>query len=158
MVEDMSVDEQSEHAEEFLRALFGAFGLDASLERQVIDEDIREIRVTGPSVGLLVGSRGRALDALQDVVRTVVQKHAGSSDKRVRVDVGGYRERRREALTVFAHGCATEVRETGVARALEPMSSLDRKAVHDALVDFAGVATTSEGEDPRRRVVISPAD
>ena len=75
----------------------------------------------------------------------------------MRVDVGGYRERRREALAAFARQVAEEVRDTQVERALEPMNPPDRKVVHDTVAEIEGVATSSEGEEPRRRVVIRPA-
>jgi spoIIIJ-associated protein len=74
----------------------------------------------------------------------------------VHVDVAGYRARRRDALAAFARNVANEVKESGAARSLEPMGSADRKVVHDALTDVEGVSTVSEGEDPRRRVVIVP--
>jgi len=76
---------------------------------------------------------------------------------RLRIDVSGYRERRREALEKFAVAVAQEVRETGQTKALEPMASADRKVVHDSIHDIDGVASHSDGEEPRRRVVITPA-
>ena len=89
------------------------------------------------------------------MVRTVLQRHAGSSrNGRVRVDVGGLRARRAEALAAFCRTQAALVREDGEARALEPMGSADRKIVHDTITEEDGVDTLSEGEDPNRRVVI----
>jgi spoIIIJ-associated protein len=73
------------------------------------------------------------------------------------VDVGGYRQRRREALAEFASQLAAEVKDAGVERALEPMSPPDRKVVHDTISEIDGVTTGSIGEEPRRRVVIRPA-
>jgi spoIIIJ-associated protein len=75
----------------------------------------------------------------------------------VHVDVGGYRERRREALAEFARRIAAEVQNEGVERALEPMSPPDRKVVHDTVAEIDGVTTSSEGEESRRHVVIRPA-
>ncbi len=72
------------------------------------------------------------------------------------MDVAGYRERRREALARFATGIAESVLESGKPTALEPMSAADRKVVHDTVNAIDGVRTTSEGEDPRRRVVVHP--
>ena len=71
--------------------------------------------------------------------------------------MGGVRARRAEALAAFSRQQAEEVRASGVARVLEPMGGSDRKVVHDTISDEAGVATTSQGEDPNRRVVIVPA-
>ena len=76
---------------------------------------------------------------------------------RILVDVAQYRERRVAALGRFASQVALEVAETGEERALEPMSAADRKAVHDALSENETVVTRSEGEEPRRFVVVSPA-
>ena len=105
----------------------------------------------------MVGPGGATLLAIQDLTRVASQRRLGDQDTRLRIDIAGYRERRREALSRFAEKVATEVKETGSARMLEPMNSADRKIVHDTLVEFEGVSTRSEGEDPRRRVVVEPA-
>ena len=91
-------------------------------------------------------------------MRVASQRRLGDHDTRLRVDVGGYRERRRVALGQFALKMAEEVTASGVARVLEPMSSADRKIVHDSLSGVDGIATRSEGEDPQRRVIIAPAN
>ena len=76
---------------------------------------------------------------------------------RLLLDVSGYRQKRKEALERFTSKVAEDVLASGTATALEPMSSADRKIVHDAVNGIDGVTTTSEGEDPRRHVVIHPA-
>ncbi|HEY3484626.1 MAG TPA: R3H domain-containing nucleic acid-binding protein, partial [Ilumatobacteraceae bacterium] len=113
--------------------------------------------VAGNDLGLLIGPGGRTLLAVQDLARVAAQRRLGDHDTRLRVDVAGYRERRREALERFARSVAAQVIETGSARALEPMPSADRKVVHDVLTSVEGVASHSEGDDPSRRVVITPA-
>ena len=116
------------------------------------------MKVVGDNLGLLIGPKGQTLQSVQELARTVVQRQAtGTHHGRVRIDIGGYRERRKEALARFATEVAADVAETGVAKALEPMHPADRKVVHDTVNDLDGVATTSEGEEPRRRVVILPA-
>ena len=105
----------------------------------------------------MVGPKGNTLLALQDLTRVVAQRRLGDHDTRLRVDVAGYRERRRDALSRFALKVANEVVESGKPRVLEPMASADRKVVHDTLMEVAGVSTRSEGEDPKRRVVVEPA-
>lgn len=157
MVSTLSADEQAEVARAFLAGLLERLAVDATLEVVTVDENIRDVCIEGDELGVLIGPKGRTLDALQDVVRTVVQREAGSSDARVRVDVAGYRQRRRDALARFAVAQAEAVRESGVARMLEPMNAADRKVVHDALLEVDGVVTSSEGDEPRRRVVISPS-
>ena len=96
--------------------------------------------------------------SIQDLTRVASQRRLGDQDTRLRIDIAGYRERRREALTRFALKVAAEVKETGSSRMLEPMTSADRKIVHDSLTEVEGITTRSEGEDPRRRVVVEPAE
>lgn len=142
-------------AQQFMSGLLDAFGLTGTVEVAEDGDDL-EVRVHGEHLGLLVGPRGTTLQAVQDLARVAAQRRLGDHDTRLRVDVGGYRERRREALGRFALQMADEVRASGVARVLEPMSSADRKIIHDALAGQEGLVTRSEGDDPQRRVVISP--
>lgn len=143
-------------AEKFLLGLAEAFETPgkASVNRE--GEDI-EVRLDGENLGLMVGPKGATLLAIQDLTRVVSQRRLGDHESRLRIDIAGYRERRRDALSRFAAKVATEVKETGVARSLEPMTSADRKVVHDTLADWEGIATRSEGDDPNRRVVVAPA-
>ena len=121
------------------------------------DDDAIEMSVTGEELGLLVGQKGNTLSALQELTRTVVQRNSdGAKTDRLRVDVAGYRARRAAALREFAQKLATEVVDTGTEKLLEPMGAADRKVVHDAITEIDGVETGSEGEEPRRRVVIRP--
>ena len=146
-----------EEASRFMTGLIEAFGAEGSVEL-VEDGDDLEVRVHGKELGLLVGPRGTTLQAVQDLARVASQRRLGDHDTRLRVDVGGYRERRREALGKFAVQMADEVKASGVARVLEPMSSADRKIIHDTLAEVEGIATRSEGDDPYRRVIIAPAN
>ncbi len=146
-----------EEAQRFLEGLVGSFGLTGTVELVEDGEDL-EVRVHGQELGLLVGPRGTTLQAVQDLARVASQRRLGDHDTRLRVDVGGYRERRRVALGKFAVQMADEVKSSGVARVLEPMSSADRKIIHDTLATVDGIATRSEGDDPYRRVVIAPAN
>jgi spoIIIJ-associated protein len=153
---DIPIEDQAETAEGFTRGLVEAFGADAQVETR-IDDEIILVDVTGANLGLLVGPRGATLSALEELVRTVVQRHTGGHGARINVDVGGYRAKRRQALSEFTQDLARKVLETGQEQALEPMSASDRKVVHDAVAEMDGVTTGSEGEEPRRRVVIRPA-
>ncbi|MEX2626790.1 MAG: RNA-binding cell elongation regulator Jag/EloR [Ilumatobacteraceae bacterium] len=140
----------------FMEGLVEAFGVDATVELQ-IDGTALDVRVLGDEVGLLIGPGGRTLLAIQDLARVAAQRRLGDHETRLRIDVAGYRERRREALERFAHTVAEQVIETGRSRSLEPMPSADRKVVHDVLLTIDGVASHSEGDDPERRVVVTPA-
>jgi spoIIIJ-associated protein len=153
---EASVKEQAAAAEDFLTGLVGAFGLSATVTAEEV-EDAVEVAIDGDDLGLLIGPKGRTLWALQELTKTVVQRQQGGGlSTRIRVDVAGYRERRRVALERFTKDAAAAVLDSGVARSLEPMGAADRKVVHDTVNDLDGVTTRSEGEDPRRRVVIAP--
>ena len=141
----------------FLVGLAEALGTSAEVAVKVDGDDI-DLAVSGDDLGLLIGPRGTTLLAVQDLTRVASQRRLGDHSTHLRVDISGYRERRKEALGRFAADVAREVAETGMARALEPMPSADRKIVHDALSDNGAVQTHSEGDDPNRRIVISPAN
>lgn len=152
----VSPQEVGDAAVGFMAGLATAFGAEASTDLDVDGTNL-EVRVSGAELGLMVGPGGRTLMAVQDLARVASQRRLGDHDTRLRIDVSGYREKRREALERFAAAVATGVIESGTAKALEPMSSADRKTVHDAIVEIDGVASHSEGDDPTRRVVITPA-
>lgn len=160
MAEGISLAEQGAIAKEFLVGLLASMDIKAEVSVRELDEETVELSVnaTPPTeLGVLVGPRGTTLQALQEVTRTVVQSKSPSRTDRILVDVAQYRERRVAALGRFAQQVALDVVETGEERALEPMSAADRKAVHDALTENEAVVTRSEGEDPRRFVVVAPA-
>lgn len=143
-------------AEKFMAGLLDALGLEGTTEVHR-DGDELDVEVHGANLGLLIGPRGTTLLAVQDLMRVASQRRIGDHDTRLRLDINGYREKRREALARFAVQQADAVAASGEARALEPMPSADRKVIHDALVGRTDVTTRSEGEDPARRVVIVPA-
>jgi spoIIIJ-associated protein len=156
-VSEVSVEEQAHEAETFTRGLVDAFGADAQVATIIDDEGGVLVDVTGSDLGLLVGPRGATLQAIEELVRTVVQRRTEGHGTRINVDVAGYRARRRAALAQFAAELATKVRDSGRDQALEPMPPADRKVVHDTIAELEGVTTVSEGEEPRRRVVVRPA-
>lgn len=154
---DVTVQEQAEIVQGFVEGLVDAFGFQAEATAVEIDDETIEVRVEGDDLGLLVGPRGATLQAIHDLSRSVVQRQAtGTHHGRVRLDIAGYRERRRDALERFTQRLAQAAIDTGVAQVLEPMSAVDRKVVHDTANAIDGVHTASEGEDFRRHVVIIP--
>jgi spoIIIJ-associated protein len=157
MAEGMTLEEQGEIGRAFLVGLLAEYGLEATVESRLLDEETVEIAANGDDLGTLVGPRGSTLAALQDLTRAVVQRQCPSRTDRILVDVAGYRERRSAALKRFSVQIAEEVLSSGQEKALEAMSPADRKAVHDAVNEMAGVVTRSEGEDPNRFIVIAPA-
>ncbi len=158
MSEEVSMEEQGSMVVEFLDGLVASYGLTGSASVTEIDDDVIDVAINGEGLGVLIGPGGHTLGALGEVSKTALQRRLGGNAKcRVRVDVAGYRETRRSALVAFTSEVAAKVRDTGAPHALEPMSSIDRKIVHDAVGELDGVGSTSDGEEPRRRVVIVPA-
>ncbi|MEI6735435.1 MAG: RNA-binding cell elongation regulator Jag/EloR [Actinomycetes bacterium] len=160
MAEGITLAEQADIAKTFLTGLLEAMELTAEVSVREIDAETVELAINAnpaSELGILVGPRGTTLQALQEVTRTVVQAKSPGRTDRILVDVAQYRERRIAALARFGQQVAVEVVETGEERALEPMSPADRKAIHDGLTGVDGIFTRSEGEEPRRFVVIAPA-
>ena len=155
--ETMTLEEQGDSARQFVAGLIDELGLDAEVSTRVVDEETAEVVVEGQELGVLVGPGGATLAALQELARTFVQKRTGGQSSRIIVDVAGYRAKRSAALQRFAQQVAAEVTSSGTERALEPMPASDRKVVHDAINEMGGLSTRSEGEEPRRYIVISPA-
>jgi spoIIIJ-associated protein len=150
---EVPLEEQAAAAEEFTRGIIDPFELGATVKAKIEDDGVL-VDVTGDELGLLVGPRGATLQAIEELVRTAVQRQTEGHGARINVDVGGYRAKRREALARFATDLAEKVRDSGKEQALEPMNASDRKVVHDAIAELDGVTTISEGEEPRRRVVV----
>ena len=147
-------DDPVERVETLLDEVLDALDLDAEI---VIDESDEEIvaRIEGDDLGLLIGRRGQTIDALQLLCYRVAFRGAAER-KRVMVDAAGYRERRRETIERQADRAADRALESGKEIELEPMSSVERKVVHDRLKDRSGLETFSEGEEPERCVIVAP--
>ncbi len=156
---ELTIDEQADVVASFLRGLADQFGAEGTTVIERVDDDTVEIRLEGDDLGLLIGPKGQTLQTVQELARTVVQRRGGGTQEgRIRIDIAGYRQRRREALERFTRQVAADVVSSGTRKALEPMNAADRKVVHDTVNDIDGVRTVSEGEDPRRRVVLLPED
>jgi spoIIIJ-associated protein len=140
-------------AKTFLRDVLNAMGIKAEI-RIKEDADNVNISLTGPDMGILIGYRGETLDSLQYLVSLVVNKGHETSYKRVVLDTENYRSKREETLKRLALKVAGTVRRTGKFIRLEPMNPYERRIIHSALQDDRYVKTSSEGEEPYRRVVI----
>jgi spoIIIJ-associated protein len=152
---DAELQEQAGFAEEFLLGLLATMGLEAEVTASAGREAARA-ELAGPELALLIGRHGTTLEALQEVTRAAVQRRV-TSRALVNLDIEGYRARRRAILERRARSVAAKVRRSGKPESLDPMPAYERKVVHDALSRFGGVRTTSEGDEPNRRIVISPA-
>lgn len=150
---EVSIEEQIPVVEEFLEGLVGAFGLEGGVE-VAPDGDVIVANVTGSQTEAMVGPRGSVIESIHELTKTVLHRKTHSS-ARVRLDVAGYAERRRQALSIYANQLLDQVIEEGGEVMLEPMSAADRKVIHDAVAQRDGVKSYSEGEAPQRYVVIS---
>ena len=127
----------------------GDIDLDVEAGRAIVSID------GGEDLEKLVGPRGTVLEALQELTRLAVQQETGSRS-RLMLDIAGWRADRREELRELGRSTAESVLKSGERVRLQPMSPFERKVVHDAVATVAGVTSESEGEDPKRRVVIFP--
>lgn len=151
-----SLLEQADLAESFVKGVGDTLGVPLAFTRHDVEDGILRIEADGEGIGLLVGRRGVTAQALDELVRTVLQRSGGSTrEGKIRMDVGGIRSRRTAALAEFTRKVAEDVLETGEEIALESMSRGDRKIVHDVVNDIDRVDSRSEGEDPHRRVIIT---
>ncbi len=151
---------QQQLVTDFINGLTAAFGVEGHAEIISTDKYGFEVNVAGDlsQLGVMIGPRGRHVSALHEVCKTMLQRKLPMGGRaRLRVDVGGYRQKRREALEAYVRELVDGVKNSGVERGLEPMSAADRKVVHDVVNQVDGVSTISVGDEPRRRVVVVPA-
>lgn len=156
---DEELEEQSDVATEFLEGLLVRMGLEADVEPAFEDGtyyvDVLARDPDDEDMGLLIGRHGQTLEALQELTRVVVSGRTGMR-ARIVVDVEDYRRRQRSRLEARARDLAKRVARSGQEEELEPMNAFDRKVVHDAVSGVSGVQSSSRGDEPDRRVVISP--
>jgi len=153
------------YAGETINTLLSLLSMNGTAEYQPTpDEDNNEesvesicFNIEGEDLGILIGRRGQTLSCLQYIVRLIVghQKHVW---KPVILDVEGYKQRRYEALKVFARQMAEQVKSRKKSFTLEPMPAYERRIIHLALVDHPDVITESIGQGDSRRVVILPKE
>ena len=159
-VPDPPVHDESELASSlraYAEAIVRHIAPDTQVELSEDDEAVN-IRFSGDDLGVLIGRRGQTVDAIEQIANAIVHQQIGVGGKRAAVDAGGYRERQKAALSYAALQAAKRVISSGERQALEPMSAYERRLVHERLKGYAGVTTTSEGNDPSRYVVVLPAD
>jgi spoIIIJ-associated protein len=148
-------EEPAERLRDLVTRVVHALGLKATVDITETEDELRA-EVNGDELGLLIGKHGATIDALQHLaVRITMQGRA--RDKHVVIDAAGYRERREEALQRSADRAAAEALRYDRPVELEPMRALERKVVHNYLSTRSDVTTHSEGEEPDRRLVVSPA-
>ncbi len=152
----LPVEEQARITQEFLEGLVDAYGLEGAVTTKV-EDDVIVADVSGEQTEALVGIRGSVRAAIHELTRTVLQRY-GQDSARLRLDIAGYAERRRQALTIYARQLIEQLDAEGGEIMLEPMSPADRKVIHDVAAEHPGVTSYSEGEPPRRFVVLSKVE
>ena len=140
--------------QELLEEVADGLGLDVEVDVQEGDGVLRG-SLRGEDVGLFIGRRGQTIDAVQHLAQRIVFPE-GPSSVRVVVDADGYRERRVETLQAEAEQAAEEAQRSSRPVELEPMPASERRIVHEYLRERGGVQTHSEGDEPQRRLVVSP--
>ena len=121
------------------------------------DDEVISATLTGADLGLVIGKRGHTIDAIQYLANTILWRGVESGRKEVVVDAAGYRDRRRGSLEDMADRAASDALQSDRPIALEPMTAVERKIVHVHLAEREDVATSSDGTEPNRRVVVAPA-
>lgn len=149
-----SLDDEADAAADFVEGLLDALDLPGHLKIRILDEeDQAEVEVIDVGGGALIGRRGQTLEAIQELLRSAMQREF-QQRSRVKVDVEGYRARRLEKLMEKAEDAIEDALDSGEAQRLEPMDVFERKAVHRLVSEREGVASRSQGREPGRRVVI----
>lgn len=147
---------QADVAVEIVREILAGAGLDAEVSCTQEDEDI-EINVTGEDLGFAIGRRAQTLDAIQLIAYLVSSKTVDPDERRrVAVDIDGYRAAREEELFDLADRAVRDALASGSPVELKPMTSNERRSVHHYLMDNGDVDTHSVGEEPDRRIVVTP--
>ena len=148
-------EEPAERVRELVEGVLDELDLDGEVEIREDEERIEVVVQGDDDYGLLIGKRGQTIDALQLLCFQAAFR--GMRDrKRVVLDAAGYREKRREVLTARADRAAEQALERNVTVEMDPMSAQERRVVHEHLKERSGVETYSEGDEPRRCVVVAP--
>lgn len=154
---EAEAESPGEEVREFLQQVLDRMDLEA--EARLVSSEGNQIalEVVGEDVALLIGKHGQTLDALQLLVAAgMARKLPGHP--RILLDAEGYRERRADSLRRMALSLARQALDSGQEAVMEGLNAAERRIIHTALADEPGVGTYSEGEEPNRRVVITPTD
>lgn len=155
MSEQQVEDDAAELLTELLREVADGLGLECEVVVEQEDDVLRG-SIEGEDVGLLIGRRGQTIDAVQHLAQRIVFP-GGRPAARIVIDADGYRERRAESLRLDADDAAEEALRSGQPVELDPMPASERRVVHEYLRERGDVETHSEGDEPERYLVVSPA-
>ncbi|MDY2987250.1 MAG: RNA-binding cell elongation regulator Jag/EloR [Peptoniphilus sp.] len=146
--------EIEEISREFLDKVLNSLGIETDLDIN-FENNVLKVEIKGDEekLGIVIGKRGVTLDSIQYLLSLIVNKNTDEY-VRVQLDSSGYRQKREDTLKDLAQKMASKVLKTGRNIKLEPMNAHERKIIHEALQEYEGVITHSEGKDPYRKVVI----
>jgi spoIIIJ-associated protein len=153
--EPVDESEQASDVRDVVERILEAIGVKARLEVVETDETVTAT-IVGRELGLAIGKHGQTIDAIQYLANAAVWRGRGDERKAVVVDAAGYRARREATLEALANRSAERAISSARSVELDPMTAVERKVVHLALKETAGVVTRSEGTEPNRFVVIDP--
>jgi spoIIIJ-associated protein len=148
------LEEEGDIAADYLEALLDIADLDGDIDIDV-ENGRASLAIVGGKLNHLVGQNGEVLDALQELTRLAVQTSSGDRS-RLMLDIENFRANRRKELSTLAKKLGEEAKSSGKEIRLDPMNAFERKIIHDTIQDM-GLTSESEGEDPRRFVVIFPS-
>ena len=139
---------------QFIAEVSKNMGVDVDIEVEQEGNHVT-FHLSGEKIALLIGRRGKTLNALQYLTQLVLNKQTKQFFS-VTVDAEGYRERRKETLIDLAQKMASKASRVQRKVTLEPMPAYERKIIHTALQDETNVSTYSNGNEPERHIVIKP--
>jgi spoIIIJ-associated protein len=149
-----ALEAEGDIAADYLEELLDIADLDGDIDMDV-DGDRAAVSIVGAELSNLVGEKGKVLEALQELTRLAVYRETGERS-RLMLDVSNFRANRKAELEEVGRKAVEEAKATGNPVRLEPMTPFERKVVHD-VVAATGLTSESEGEEPRRRVVVQPS-
>jgi spoIIIJ-associated protein len=150
-----ATSDTAESVKKLVAELLERMGIRCQVTAHETEEAIT-VDVSGRDLGMLIGWRGETLRALQTMTNLLASRHLGP-ERRVIVDVEKYRQRRENTVREIAFRAARQVKMTGDPITLDAMQPFERRAIHMALAEDPDVGTGSIGEEPERRVVVSPS-
>ncbi|NMB35324.1 MAG: protein jag [Firmicutes bacterium] len=145
-----------EYIQDFFRKIVQAVGVEGRVDIVSNEEDNIHFEITGENLGILIGKRGNTLNAMQYLANVVLYRQFDAQNKRIILDIENYRFKRKKTLENLARNLALKALRTKKEVALEPMNPQERRIIHLALKNNRDVVTSSHGEEPYRKIVISP--
>ncbi|MGI6307645.1 MAG: RNA-binding cell elongation regulator Jag/EloR [Dethiobacteria bacterium] len=150
------IKDTEEYIKDFLENIVHIIGVKGNINVVPNDEGNLYLEIKGEDLGVLIGKRGNTLNALQYLSNVVLYRQFASPNQRVIIDIENYRLKRKKTLENLARNLALKVLKTKKEVALEPMNPQERRIIHIALKNYRDVVTSSHGEEPYRKIVISP--